>query len=131
MSSILDTAAAISRSHSMPAAATLSARAAAGTSGNGSTTGTSSSPSSTVAGLPGSLTSESTFLNLLVAQIQNQDPLNPTDSIQFVGQLVQFSQLEQLLSINQGVTTLASDVQTPPASSSTPTPTTGNINKLT
>jgi flagellar basal-body rod modification protein FlgD len=132
MSGILDTTAAIStRSHAMPSAAALSARATAGTTSNGSTTGTSSSSSGTVAGLPGSLTSESTFLNLLVAQIQNQDPLNPTDSIQFVGQLVQFSQLEQLLSINQGVTTLASDVQTPPASSSTPTPTTGNINKLT
>jgi hypothetical protein len=36
-----------------------------------------------------------------------------------------------LLSINQGVTTLASDAQTPPASSSTSTPTSGSINKLT
>jgi flagellar basal-body rod modification protein FlgD len=52
------------------------------------------------------LTSESTFLQLLVAQIQNQDPLNPTDSIQFVGQLVQYSELEQLMGINQGVQTL-------------------------
>ena len=64
-------------------------------------------PPAPLRGFPVQLTSESTFLNLLVAQIQNQDPLNPTDSIQFVGQLVQFSQLEQLLSINQGVTTLA------------------------
>jgi flagellar basal-body rod modification protein FlgD len=54
-----------------------------------------------------SLTSESTFLQLLVAQIKNQDPLNPTDSIQFVGQLVQYSELEQLIGINQGVTSLA------------------------
>jgi|SRR5579871_1916948 len=82
--------------------------------------------------LPDQLTSESTFLNLLVAQIKNQDPLNPTDSIQFVGQLVQFSQLEQLLSINQGVTTLAGDLN-PPASSgstnsSTNGSTTGSIN---
>jgi flagellar basal-body rod modification protein FlgD len=53
-----------------------------------------------------SLTSESTFLQLLVAQIKNQDPLNPTDSIQFVGQLVSYSQLEQLLGINQGIQTL-------------------------
>ena len=56
------------------------------------------------------LTKESTFLQLLVAQIQNQDPLNPTDSVQFVGQLVQFSQLEQLLGINQGVQTLVGGV---------------------
>jgi flagellar basal-body rod modification protein FlgD len=54
-----------------------------------------------------SLTSESTFLQLLVAQIQNQDPLNPTDSIQFVGQLVQYSELQQLVGINQGVATLS------------------------
>ncbi len=62
--------------------------------------------SSTSANGVGSLTSESTFLQLLVAQIQNQDPLNPTDSIQFVGQLVQYSELEQLMGINQGVQTL-------------------------
>jgi flagellar basal-body rod modification protein FlgD len=53
-----------------------------------------------------SLTSEQTFLQLLIAQIQNQDPLNPTDSIQFVGQLVQYSELEQLMGINQGVQNL-------------------------
>jgi flagellar basal-body rod modification protein FlgD len=64
-----------------------------------------------------SLTSEQTFLQLLVAQIKNQDPLNPTDSIQFVGQLVQYSELEQLMGINQGVQTLAgtSTSTTPPA----------------
>ena len=70
------------------------------------TTGSSSSNSSSSAGSLGSLTSEQTFLQLLVAQIQNQDPLNPTDSIQFVGQLVQYSELEQLMGINQGVQTL-------------------------
>ena len=53
-----------------------------------------------------SLTSEQTFLQLLIAQIKNQDPLNPTDSIQFVGQLVQCSELEQLMGINQGVQNL-------------------------
>jgi flagellar basal-body rod modification protein FlgD len=62
-----------------------------------------------------SLTSENTFLKLLVAQIQNQDPLNPTDSIQFVGQLVQYSELEQLLGINQGVQSLVGS--TTPATS--------------
>jgi len=62
--------------------------------------------SSSSANTPGSLTSEQTFLQLLIAQIQNQDPLNPTDSIQFVGQLVQYSELEQLMGINQGVQSL-------------------------
>ena len=66
----------------------------------------------------GQLTNENTFLQLLVAQIQNQDPLNPTDSVQFVGQLVSFSQLEQLLNINQNLQTLVTN-GTPPKSSST------------
>jgi flagellar basal-body rod modification protein FlgD len=48
-----------------------------------------------------SLTSEDAFLKLLVAQIQNQDPLNPDDGIQFLTQLTGFSQLEQLMQINQ------------------------------
>lgn len=117
------------KSHLTHSAATLSARATTDPTSSGAT---SSSSSSTVAGLPGSLTSESTFLNLLVAQIQNQDPMNPTDSIQFVGQLVQFSQLEQLLSINQGVTSLASDAQaaTTPTSTGSANSTSGSTNKL-
>lgn len=41
-----------------------------------------------------------TFLNLLVAQLQNQDPLEPTDTEQFVQQLVQFSQVEQQIETN-------------------------------
>ena len=47
----------------------------------------------------GDLANTSTFLQLLVAQIKNQDPLQPTDSIQFVTQLAQFSSLEQLIGI--------------------------------
>ena len=39
-----------------------------------------------------SLTNE--FITLMVAQIQNQDPLNPTDGTQYVSQLAQFSQVE-------------------------------------
>lgn len=66
----------------------------------------SGSSSNPITGSDNSLTSENTFLQLLVAQIKNQDPLNPTDSIQFVGQLVQYSSLEQLLGINQGIQTL-------------------------
>ncbi|SCK17603.1 flagellar hook capping FlgD N-terminal domain-containing protein [Vogesella sp. LIG4] len=36
------------------------------------------------------------FTKLLVAQIQNQDPLSPTDPSQFVSQLTQLSQVEAL-----------------------------------
>jgi flagellar basal-body rod modification protein FlgD len=75
------------------------------------TSGSNSSGSSSQSSV-GSLTSEQTFLQLLIAQIQNQDPLNPTDSIQFVGQLVQYSELEQLMGINQGVQSLEGSTTT-------------------
>ena len=36
------------------------------------------------------------FLQLLVCQMQNQDPTNPNNDTEYVAQLAQFSQLEQL-----------------------------------
>ncbi len=66
-------------------------------------------PASSPAIDPKSLTSEQTFLKLLVAQIKNQNPLNPTDSTQFVGQLTQYSELEQLIGINTGVRQLTAE----------------------
>jgi flagellar basal-body rod modification protein FlgD len=47
------------------------------------------------------------FLQLLVSQIQNQDPLNPTDSTTFVSQLAQFSELEQVIAMRGDLDTLA------------------------
>lgn len=41
------------------------------------------------------------FLNLLVTQLQHQDPLNPMDSTGFTAQLAQFSSLEELQNINE------------------------------
>jgi len=46
------------------------------------------------------------FLNLLVAQLSHQDPLNPMDDKEFVAQLAQFTSLEQLTNINTGITSL-------------------------
>ena len=43
------------------------------------------------------------FMTLLVAQMKNQDPMNPMDNQDFVSQLSQFSSLEQLITINEGV----------------------------
>lgn len=40
------------------------------------------------------------FLNLLVAQLQHQDPLNPMDDTAFIAQLAQFTQLETLNNIS-------------------------------
>jgi flagellar basal-body rod modification protein FlgD len=69
------------------------------------------------------LASESTFLTLLVSQLQNQDPLNPIDSTQFVSQLTSYSQLEQLINIDQNTIPVAppaaGTAATPPANSTT------------
>ncbi len=43
------------------------------------------------------------FLKLLIAQLQNQDPLSPEDPSKFVSELTQFSNLEQLIGIREGV----------------------------
>jgi flagellar basal-body rod modification protein FlgD len=52
------------------------------------------------------------FLKLLVAQLQNQDPLNPADSTQFTAQLAQFSSLEQLQNINDSLSSFKSSEST-------------------
>ncbi|SRR5579871_2938145 len=72
------------------------------------------------------LGNENTFLQLLVAQIQNQDPTQPIDSTTFLTQLASFSQLEQLIGIRQDVQQLdptgtASTTTDSGTSSTTPT----------
>ena len=46
----------------------------------------------------------STFLSLLVQELQNQDPTAPMDSTAMVGQMISLNQLDQLTSINQTLT---------------------------
>lgn len=53
--------------------------------------------------LPKKVMDKDAFLNLLVTQLQNQDPLNPTDSVEFTAQLAQFSSLEQLSNVNDNL----------------------------
>ncbi len=43
------------------------------------------------------------FLKMLVAQLENQDPLNPQDGTEFTAQLAQFSSLEQLITIRENL----------------------------
>lgn len=43
------------------------------------------------------------FMQLLVTQLENQDPLDPVANEQFVAQLAQFSSLEQLEGLNQNI----------------------------
>jgi flagellar hook assembly protein FlgD len=57
------------------------------------------------------LTSKETFLKLLVAQLQNQNPLDPTDPMGFVTQLAQFSALEQSLAMRQELEAIRTGVE--------------------
>jgi flagellar basal-body rod modification protein FlgD len=50
------------------------------------------------------------FLKMLVAQLQNQDPLNPLQGADFAAQLAQFSSLDQLTQINTQLSTLTSSL---------------------
>ena len=43
------------------------------------------------------------FLQLLVTQLKNQDPLNPMENSEFAVDLAQFSSLEQLVDINKKI----------------------------
>ena len=43
------------------------------------------------------------FLTLLITQLQNQNPLDPTDSVEYTAQLAQFSSLEQLSNVNKNL----------------------------
>jgi flagellar basal-body rod modification protein FlgD len=50
------------------------------------------------------------FLQLLVAQLQNQDPTNPADSTQFVTQLAQFQTMEESMNQGQDISSILSDM---------------------
>ncbi|HMF77685.1 MAG TPA: flagellar hook capping FlgD N-terminal domain-containing protein [Bryobacteraceae bacterium] len=56
---------------------------------------------------PNSLANQSTFLQLLVAQLKNQDPSQPMDGTTFVTQLAQFSTLEQSVASRQDLDAIA------------------------
>lgn len=86
----------------------------------GAASAASSAPPAASSAL-GAAPSEEMFLQLLVAQLQNQDPMNPADSTQFVSQLAQFSQLEQLIAIRGDLDKggAAPATTTPPASGQT------------
>ena len=49
------------------------------------------------------------FLQLLVSEIQNQDPTQPMDGTAFLTQLAQFQQVDQGLTLNQDVSGILTD----------------------
>ena len=88
-------------------------------------TSSSSGASGTTAATSTSQVTKNMFLQLLVAQIKNQDPMSPTDGVQFLTQLAQFQQLEQSMNSGQDLSAIRSDldklVQTGASSGATAT----------
>ena len=68
----------------------------AATQSTGSTSGSGTTGTS-----PADAMNKDMFLKLMVAQLKNQDPMNPTDSSQFLAQTAQFTSLEKLDSVAQ------------------------------
>lgn len=52
------------------------------------------------------------FLQLLVTQMQYQDPLDPQDNSEYLAQLAQFSALEQMTNLNDAMQTVTDAVNT-------------------
>ena len=73
------------------------------TTSTGSTSGTSGN-TSTQNAVPGGELGKDQFMKLLIAQLRNQDPMNPMQGDQMAAQLAQFSSLEQLQQINSNLT---------------------------
>lgn len=99
--------AAIARASALPLASSTS-----GTGGTSSTSGSSDSSDSSAT------ISANDFLTLLVTEMQNQDPTSDTDPNEYIDQLVNVNSLEQLIDINQ---TLSTDLAPPSSSSATGT----------
>jgi flagellar basal-body rod modification protein FlgD len=64
------------------------------------TSGTQNSATSSSSAADNATLNYDDFLQLMVAQLQNQDPLNPTDSTQYMSQIAQFSSVEQGINTN-------------------------------
>jgi flagellar basal-body rod modification protein FlgD len=73
--------------------------------------GTSTDTNTSAAGAAAKKTvGQDAFLQLLVAQIRNQNPLDPADGVEFLSQLAQFSQLEQTIGVRDEISALRTQV---------------------
>jgi flagellar basal-body rod modification protein FlgD len=94
-------------SFSTPAASTTGATGTSGTTGTTGTTATNPNSST----LP---ITQNQFLQMLMAELKNQNPMNPnsSDPMQFVTELAQFTQVEQETNTAQSTSTIASGQNT-------------------
>ena len=70
------------------------------TSVTGTQAGSNQQAAATAASNKAAIMGKDDFLKLLVAQLQHQDPMNPSDNNEFMGQMAQFSALEQMTNIS-------------------------------
>ena len=80
------------------------------------TNSTSPSTAKSSSSSPSTKADANMFMTLLVAQLKNQDPLQPQDGAAFVAQLAQFNSVEQLTGIRQSIDKLVTSLagnQTP------------------
>ena len=88
----------------METTSTSGTTATTGTTGTGSTTGVARNAKTDALG-------RDAFLNLLVTQLQHQNPLEPQADGEFIAQLAQFSSLESLQDIKKDIAALRSVVE--------------------
>jgi flagellar basal-body rod modification protein FlgD len=93
-----------------------------------STNGTTSN-SSNAASNSSDITADD-FLTLLVSELKNQDPTQPTDPNQYITQLAQVNSLQQLISINQGIGTLDTAISGPSSPSTSNSGSAANANAV-
>jgi flagellar basal-body rod modification protein FlgD len=65
-----------------------------------STTQSSTTTSTAATDASKNMLDYNTFLQLLIAEMKNQDPTKPMDSAQYIGQLASFSNVEQAVKTN-------------------------------
>jgi flagellar basal-body rod modification protein FlgD len=85
--------------------ATAAAQSFTGTNPLSSPTAQAGSDSSSSSGAASASISANDFLTLLVTEMKNQDPTANTDPNEYINQLVNVNSLEQLIDINQNLTT--------------------------
>ena len=99
----------VPKRHTAPAATQQATGTRATAHASAAATGGSGTASSATA----QTITSSDFLTLLVSELKNQDPTQPTDPNAYISQLVGVNSLQQLISINSGVSTLDGTVTAP------------------
>jgi flagellar basal-body rod modification protein FlgD len=92
-------------SHAMTAAQAISNKSASPPVNAAATSGPNGSDGSSDTSSNSATVSANDFLTLLVTEMKNQDPTADTDPNEYINQLVQVNSLEQLININQTLTT--------------------------